>query len=277
MIKILRIFRMYLESVYMQVYSKRFNRLIAIILTLLMCFSFTPPLDAVNLEVTKTTSSAIGSANDTGGSTAPGTPVQQRTVTSVSPLTDLVVDYGTTLTEPQLPGQVDATLSDSTTVKASVQWDTSSYQATVPGSYTLAGTLTDLSSGVDNTAGLKDKLEVTVKQANITSVNPLGSNVALETPVSSLLLQTTTKSILNDNSQKTLPQGYIYNQDGIGFSGIIASNPLKDNVSMTSYNPWSTGTSDNVNFAFEGGIFDGQNIWMVPHNADRVLKINKDS
>lgn len=71
-----------------------------------------------------------------------------------------------------------------------------------------------------------------------------------------------------------LPAGHIYNQDGLGFSGTIEPHPLGERVTMTVYNQWPSGFSKEA-YAFAGGVFDGENIWMIPHNADRVIKLNK--
>jgi len=42
---------------------------------------------------------------------------------------------------------------------------------------------------------------------------------------------------------------------------------------MTGYNSWPTGFTKGTS-AFCGGVFDGENIWMFPYNADRVIRIN---
>ncbi|NLH01467.1 MAG: hypothetical protein GX488_06160 [Clostridiales bacterium] len=64
----------------------------------------------------------------------------------------------------------------------------------------------------------------------------------------------------------------VYNQDGFGYSGQIAENAI-NTPTMIGYDNWpSDFTKDN--FAFSGGVFDGTNIWMIPYNADRVIKID---
>ncbi len=68
----------------------------------------------------------------------------------------------------------------------------------------------------------------------------------------------------------------IYNQGGFGFSGFIAPNPLGNSIIMTGYNQWPPGFYKSV-LAFAGSIFDGQCVWMVPANADSVVKIEKDT
>jgi hypothetical protein len=68
----------------------------------------------------------------------------------------------------------------------------------------------------------------------------------------------------------------LYGQDGFGYSGLVPQNPLQGNIFMTGYNQWPSGFYKNV-LAFISGVFDGQNIWMIPANADSVIKINKDT
>ena len=41
---------------------------------------------------------------------------------------------------------------------------------------------------------------------------------------------------------------------------------------MTGYNTWPMGFTKGNN-AFSGGVYDGTSIWMMPMNADRVIKI----
>ncbi len=74
-----------------------------------------------------------------------------------------------------------------------------------------------------------------------------------------------------------LPAGMISNQDGLGFSGSMAANPLGANITMTGYNGWPAGITNIRNYAFQGGVFDGQNLWLMPLNADRTVKIDKTS
>ncbi len=63
----------------------------------------------------------------------------------------------------------------------------------------------------------------------------------------------------------------VYSQDGFGYSGLIAQNPLQNDIYMTGYNQWPSGFYKNV-LAFISGVFDGENIWMIPANADSVVK-----
>ena len=68
----------------------------------------------------------------------------------------------------------------------------------------------------------------------------------------------------------------IFNQDGYGFSGQIAPNPLSAKTVMTGYGDWPKGFYKNV-LAFAGAVFDGQSIWMVPANADSVVKVDRQT
>ncbi len=68
----------------------------------------------------------------------------------------------------------------------------------------------------------------------------------------------------------------IFNQDGFGYSGRIAPDPLEENIIMTGYNQWPKGFYKSV-LAFAGGIFDGQSVWMVPANADSMVRIDRDT
>ncbi|MBP7528841.1 MAG: hypothetical protein KA801_12995, partial [Syntrophorhabdaceae bacterium] len=68
----------------------------------------------------------------------------------------------------------------------------------------------------------------------------------------------------------------VFNQDGYGFSGQIAPNPLSAKTVMTGYGDWPKGFYKNV-LAFAGAVFDGQSIWMVPANADSVVKVDRQT
>ena len=68
----------------------------------------------------------------------------------------------------------------------------------------------------------------------------------------------------------------IFNQDGYGFSGQIAPNPLSAKTVMTGYGDWPKGFYKNV-LAFAGAVFDGRSLWMVPANADSVVKVDRQT
>ena len=65
----------------------------------------------------------------------------------------------------------------------------------------------------------------------------------------------------------------LYSQDGFGFSGVVNPNPLRGNITMTGYTQWPVGFTKGVS-AFLGAVFDGRFMWMVPHYADRVVRID---
>ncbi|WP_010276616.1 S-layer homology domain-containing protein [Paenibacillus senegalensis] len=66
---------------------------------------------------------------------------------------------------------------------------------------------------------------------------------------------------------------YIYNQNGFSYSGLIPAQPLGTEIEMIGYQDWPDGfTKDR--YAFAGGVFDGQSIWMLPFDADRVVKVD---
>jgi len=64
----------------------------------------------------------------------------------------------------------------------------------------------------------------------------------------------------------------ISNQDGIGYSGSIAANEVVG-TAFTGYQDWPSEFAKGSS-AFAGGVYDGTNIWMVPYNADRLIKVN---
>ncbi|MEE9910189.1 MAG: carboxypeptidase-like regulatory domain-containing protein [Deltaproteobacteria bacterium] len=68
----------------------------------------------------------------------------------------------------------------------------------------------------------------------------------------------------------------IYNQDGLGFSGMVRGNPLPDNITMSGYNAWPAGFSKGP-YGLVSSVFDGRNIWMIPCDANMVVKIDKDT
>ena len=67
---------------------------------------------------------------------------------------------------------------------------------------------------------------------------------------------------------------FIYGQDGFDFSGAIRANPIVSDVTMTAYGSWPAAVSNIGNDAFAGGVFDGESVWLVPFNADAVVRVN---
>lgn len=64
----------------------------------------------------------------------------------------------------------------------------------------------------------------------------------------------------------------ISSQDGIGYSGSITANEVVG-TTFTGYQAWPSGFTKGSS-AFAGGVYDGTNIWMIPYNADRLIKVN---
>ena len=64
----------------------------------------------------------------------------------------------------------------------------------------------------------------------------------------------------------------IVNQDGIGGSGFTCPNPIEATTNMILYDRWpnvSRGTE-----GFGGGVFDGKDIWLVPYDADSLVRFD---
>lgn len=64
----------------------------------------------------------------------------------------------------------------------------------------------------------------------------------------------------------------ISSQDGIGYSGPISGNEVAG-TTFTGYQAWPSGFAKGSS-DFVGGVYDGTSIWMIPYNADRVIKVN---
>jgi len=64
----------------------------------------------------------------------------------------------------------------------------------------------------------------------------------------------------------------IPSQDGIGFSGPIAANEVVG-TTFTGYQAWPSGFTKGSS-AFIGGVYDGTSIWMIPYNANELIKVN---
>ena len=69
----------------------------------------------------------------------------------------------------------------------------------------------------------------------------------------------------------------LYAQDGLGFSGAIDGHPIGESVEMAAYDAWPSGIESVGNAAFLGGVFDGHNVWMIPSNANMVVRVNISS
>eukprot|EP00759_Apiculatamorpha_spiralis_P020527 PhF_6_TR25832/c0_g1_i2/m.36488 len=65
-----------------------------------------------------------------------------------------------------------------------------------------------------------------------------------------------------------------YSQDGYGASGTITYfRHTYENLTMVKYSNWPSGFT-KTGSKFEGAVFDGTCIWMVPLTANRVVRLN---
>ncbi|WP_146762337.1 hypothetical protein [Paenibacillus contaminans] len=64
----------------------------------------------------------------------------------------------------------------------------------------------------------------------------------------------------------------ISSQDGIGYSGSIPRNEVAG-TAFTGYQSWPSGFTKGSS-AFAGGVYDGTSIWMIPYNANELVKVN---
>ncbi|MFC5699669.1 hypothetical protein ACFPVX_00125 [Cohnella faecalis] len=67
----------------------------------------------------------------------------------------------------------------------------------------------------------------------------------------------------------------ISGHDGIGYSGSIPGNEVAG-TAFTGYQAWPSGLTKGSS-GFIGGVYDGTSIWMIPYNADRLMKVNPSS
>lgn len=65
----------------------------------------------------------------------------------------------------------------------------------------------------------------------------------------------------------------VYNQDGIGFSGLIEAQPLGSEIRMTGYANWPSEVG-KARHSFVGGVYDGRDVWMIPFNVSHVVKVD---
>eukprot|EP00759_Apiculatamorpha_spiralis_P024021 PhF_6_TR2777/c0_g1_i1/m.4454 len=67
----------------------------------------------------------------------------------------------------------------------------------------------------------------------------------------------------------------IFNQDGLSFSGQTTYSSLQDPIVMKGYKSWPTGFTKGPG-GFRGGVYDGTYVWLIPSDADRVIRIHPD-
>ena len=120
-------------------------------------------------------------------------------ISSVAPISDINVDYGTALASANLPATITATLSDATTQPVSITWDqgTPTYDPNTAGTYVFSGTLT-FSGNLTNTNNLKAAVSVIVApQPAPTPPAPAPAEQQPSTPGSSDLIQQSASGLLN--------------------------------------------------------------------------------
>jgi hypothetical protein len=88
---------------------------------------------------------------------------QLLSISSVAPISDINVDYGTDLSLVNLPATATVTLSDTTTQSVNILWDngTPTYDSSTAGNYVFQGTIVPLSNAT-NTQSLKAQVNVIV-------------------------------------------------------------------------------------------------------------------
>ena len=120
---------------------------------------------------------------------------QSLIISSIAPISDINVAYGSDLSSASLPAEVVVTMSDSSTQNIAVTWDngTPTYDPNTAGTYVISGTLT-LPDNITNTDNLTASVNVIVL-AQTTSSTDL-----LQTTSSSTggdIIQNATSSLLN--------------------------------------------------------------------------------
>lgn len=62
-------------------------------------------------------------------------------------------------------------------------------------------------------------------------------------------------------------------QDGIGSSNVPVVLSEVEGTTFTQYQDWPSEFTKGQS-SFAGGVFDGENVWMIPYNASHLIKIN---
>lgn len=206
-----------------------------------------------------------------GGSAS--APIPQ-TITSIGALQNLEYTVGTALKDLNLPATVTVTLNNDTTTAAQVTWDTSTYNPSLAGTYTLTGTITN-PDNVTNNKNLKAEIKVTVLPIfkptlrNITSVDEFksltviigttGSAISLpQTAGVTLDAKTTTLVTVNWDSgtpkyNATVPGIYIFYGNIVCPSGVTNNDKLYAKIKVTVMYP-----NHNIGFQqFEDEVKQG--------------------
>ncbi len=93
----------------------------------------------------------------------------------------VAVDQGTPAWSVSLPGQVQVSLSDGSTMWLDVLWDLAEYDSSAPGELELPGTLVSLPPNLDNPDDVKASLMVRIRdEAGSTSVVRMGADTQVD-------------------------------------------------------------------------------------------------
>ncbi|RRJ67261.1 hypothetical protein EHV15_33295 [Paenibacillus oralis] len=139
--------------------------------------------------------------------------VDEPTVESVAELPDIHVSYGTKLTDINLPGTVEVTLSSGETRLATVTWDVyeANYDGEQPGTYRFTGTLTAL-EGLTNPDGQTVSVKVIV--ADVQIPKPLLNGLELNASEYRFKAGESHSAIVyglySDNSRKAMAEGVVF-------------------------------------------------------------------
>lgn len=157
-------------------------------------FSGTPVLSGkfTNTKSIKATINVVvGSQTATPTPTENASTSQSLNISSVAPISEIDVAYGTDIASVNLPTTITTTLSDASTQNITVAWDngTPTYDANTAGTYVFSGTLT-LPDNITNTNNLTASVNVTILAQSAT-------------PPDNSLLQTTSPSTGSDIIQQT--------------------------------------------------------------------------
>ncbi|AOM81739.1 leucine-rich repeat protein [Salisediminibacterium beveridgei] len=128
-------------------------------------------------------------------------------IMEVTALSEMTVDYGTSMSDLPLPEEVEVQLSDESNKNVTVNWDDGepAYDGTSPGSYAFTGTL-EMSDGMVNPEDEKAAITIVVGPAEVTGVTELDPvEVAFGTEREDLPLPEDIEVTLNDGSTQDVP------------------------------------------------------------------------
>ncbi|WP_155476712.1 Ig-like domain-containing protein [Heliobacterium mobile] len=158
------------------------------------------------------------------------------TRTSINAIADVTVDKGTTADKLGLPAKVTVSTSDNKTAQVAVTWDTTGYDGTKAGTYTLSGALT-MPEGITNPQNLKASVKVIVKEAAAQGLQVNSVSAVNLKEVSVVFNQTVEKTSAEKVSNYTI--------SGIGISKAVLSDDGKT-VTLTVSGNMTNNQSYNL-------------------------------